>query len=336
MGEKQWLLLVKILSSSATQKEQEDFKEWLSASSENKNLFEDVKQYWDKSESIYREFKPDEMEAWLKVKANTISKAQQRKESKTRRLIGITSIAASILIIIGLSLQFNLIRIKPTFFLIETTSYVSYDSIEKIVLDDNSSVWLNSNSTLIVPENFNERSRKVELEGEAFFEVSHDPERAFFICTEGSFIKVLGTTFNVRAYPDETDIQVIVETGKVNLESKHWRKENKNLLPGEIGIYNKANRSVEKAWNKKVNYLTWKTGKFTFTNTLISEVCEDLGEYYRKTISIDETVNKEFTLNGSFDNTSLEDLLEIIEFTFDLNHTHQGEAIVLSSNINNI
>lgn len=87
----------------------------------------------------------------------------------------------------------------------------------KVILEDSTVVWLNSESTLRYPDTFSDTERRVAVTGEAYFSVSKDPSRPFYVESEGQVIRVYGTTFNVRAYPDEDATYTTLETGSISL-----------------------------------------------------------------------------------------------------------------------
>lgn len=324
-----WELISKIITTSATLQEQHEFEQWLNKSPENKEYFSEIKQYWESADHLYEEFTPDIIEAWQKVKTNTILQANAiRKINKINLLIPL-SIAASILIIIGFGVKFNVFNLKTKLFEKTTVCYYANKSIEKVVLEDDTEVWLNRNSTLTLLKNFNDKYRKVELIGEAFFQVTHNQDKPFIIKSQNTTTKVLGTSFNISAYPDKPDIRVTVSTGKVLFKSQSKDGMECSLTPGEVGIFEKSTKKIQMEKNSDLNYLTWKTGKFNFKNANLENVCIDLTDYYHTNIKIYPNVSKELTLNGNFDSLSLDDVLDIVDFTFDLEHKYQGDSIIL-------
>lgn len=144
----------------------------------------------------------------------------------------------------------------------------------RLILSDGTKVWLNSETTLKYPVSFNKDRRQVELNGEAFFSVAKDTLHPFIVKMKESSVKVLGTEFNVSAYPDRNEEAVLVE-GKVSFASKG---KNKILKPGERAISEKGKIVVSKVDTKY--YTSWKDGIFYFNNIRLEELIEKLSRWY--------------------------------------------------------
>lgn len=146
-------------------------------------------------------------------------------------------------------------------------------------LPDSSRVWLNGGSTLHYPSSFHGTNREVKLKGEGYFEVKSDREHPFFV-TVGNDIKVMahGTHFNVNAYEDYTDIETVLEEGKVDVftsgQSVH------PLQPGERALYNKENSLVRIERINIYEKTAWKDGKIVFRNASLDEVFKRLEKRY--------------------------------------------------------
>lgn len=146
-------------------------------------------------------------------------------------------------------------------------------------LPDSSRVWLNAGSKLYYPSSFHGKDREVKLTGEGYFEVKSDREHPFYV-TVGNDIKVMayGTHFNVNAYEDYTDIEAVLEEGKVDVfvsdQSVH------SLQPGERALYNKKNGDVQVERINIYEKTAWKDGKIVFRNASLDEVFRRLEKRY--------------------------------------------------------
>ncbi len=150
----------------------------------------------------------------------------------------------------------------------------------KIVLEDSTVVWLNSESTLCYPEKFAADSRRVSVTGEAYFEVRPDKERPFIVESGGQNIKVYGTTFNVRGYCDEEAIITTLETGKIAISDSKKPDAEVVLSPGHQARFNKSNAEVNMREVNPEIVTGWRHGKFVFEETPLSTIMRDLSRWY--------------------------------------------------------
>ncbi len=156
---------------------------------------------------------------------------------------------------------------------------------KRIELTDGSVVWLNAASTLRYPDKFNADTREVTLEGEAFFEITTDPEHPFIIHSGELQTTVLGTSFNIRAYEEDKTLSVAVVTGKVKVATAETQTE-LQLVPDQQAVFDKNERRLNKQEQVFATGLaSWKDGLFQFRNTTFSEVTAILQRSYNVQIS---------------------------------------------------
>jgi transmembrane sensor len=198
-------------------------------------------------------------------------------------------------------------------------------------LSDGSTVWLNQNSSLQYPEAFGEDQRTVILTGEAFFEVAKDATKPFIIKTEFTETKVLGTSFNLRAYPGETETAVSVATGQVSFVNLKGA-DPVILNPGSEGVYDKNAGSLS-SMKQETNVLAWKTKQLSFDDTPFAKVEVDLERCYGIDIQVENEAIAKCRVNNAFEGRSLEDVLTVIGatigVTFEINEnvvTIKGEG----------
>ena len=147
----------------------------------------------------------------------------------------------------------------------------------KISLTDGTIVWINSHSEIKIPANFSINNRKLSLVGEAYFKVVKNSNSPFLVNTNDLKVKVLGTSFNVRAYSEEKRIITTLEEGKVKLISD---KEKRIILPGEQLSYNKVTKSMKKLHVTTKYYTSWKDGKLYMNNMSFEELVYMLEIWY--------------------------------------------------------
>lgn len=152
----------------------------------------------------------------------------------------------------------------------------------KVTLPDSTVVFLNAASRLRYPEKFDGKTREVTLLGEAFFEVKHDSEHPFLVHADKLNIHVLGTSFNIRSYQDDSDIAVTVATGKVGVTIAA-RKETKAsfLLPNTQLTYQKSSEKLAVTTVDSQQSRAWETGSFIFNYETLENITRRLSRWYK-------------------------------------------------------
>jgi ferric-dicitrate binding protein FerR (iron transport regulator) len=195
-----------------------------------------------------------------------------------------------------------------------------------VILSDSTRVWLNSESHLWFPSRFTGDERRVRLEGEAYFEVRADARHPFIIEANNTTVRVLGTSFNVRAYPDETRIVTTLQTGSVRLSLGERQLV---LHPDEQGLVDLATREMKKRPVEARLYTSWKEGRFIFEGESLEEIMNTLRRWYDVNIFFDNEAARKATFNGNIER--YEDFYKIIEllemtgtarFTVEENNIH--------------
>ena len=143
-------------------------------------------------------------------------------------------------------------------------------------------------------------------------------------------IKVLGTSFNVKAYDDRQSIEVTVHSGTVILYDS--LDEKITLKAGEKGIYSKTTHSLEKTINDDLNFLSWKTRKLVFRNNTLTEITSVLSDVYHINIVLNNDNLRLCRVTASFDNQALDEVLNVLKETLDLNIQQKESGIVISGN----
>ena len=163
-------------------------------------------------------------------------------------------------------------------------------------LSDGTMIYLNSESTLSFPVKFQGKERKVYLTGEAYFKVAKNTEHPFVVTAGELEVLVTGTTFGVRAYKDEKDIQTTLESGQVTV-----RVEGKSvkLVPNKQVLFNKSTMGLEVRDVDVDLYLAWADGRLVYDNCPLEKILTDLGRWYNIDVfySRDELRSYQFSLN---------------------------------------
>lgn len=185
-------------------------------------------------------------------------------------------------------------------------------SVIRYELPDHSVVWLNSGSTLRYPTVFRSDNRNVELNGEAYFEVEADNERPFYVNTRhGLTVYVYGTRFNVTAYEDDSNIETVLEKGKVNVISPD-RKTIMQLAPSEQLLYNKQSQKLIKNKVDIYEKVAWKDGKLIFRNASLDDIFKRLSRHFNVDIQFNNKSGKEYKYRATFRNETLPQILDYL------------------------
>jgi len=185
------------------------------------------------------------------------------------------------------------------------------------VLPDGTKVWLNAKSSIKYQLPFVQKERNIELSGEAFFEVTKNPKSPFVVESQNSFVKVWGTKFNVKTYPEDDEIAVALQEGSVDFKTTN--SENKaiqsTLKPNEYMVYKKADKSLSVSNKNIEKFISWRQNRLTLDETPIKEVAVLLERWYGIQVEIvdAELINYKFTT--TFENESLSQVLELLEIS---------------------
>lgn len=182
-----------------------------------------------------------------------------------------------------------------------------------IQLADGTKVWLNSFSTLIYPNTFTDGERIVELIGEGYFEVTKNPVKPFKVISGGQVVEVLGTSFNISAYPDDQQSITTLVSGKVNISSSNTllSKQSKMLLPGMEAVIDQRGIQLQTA-DLDTN-LGWKNGVFAFYESDIKEVLKKLSRWYDFELEIKGTMPRYFISGEIERNKKLSEVLDLLK-----------------------
>ncbi len=200
------------------------------------------------------------------------------------------------------------------------TLVIPYGSRSRITLADGSTVWLNAGSKLIYPSRFVDRKREVFLVGEAFFDVEKNDKQPFVVRSSNIDVEVLGTRFNVSAYPEDNSIQTVLVEGSVNINRANARRFEKGvtLIPGQMALANK-NTEKTRVYDVDTDYYTlWIDGLFSFTNTDLNRLIKKLERYYNISFNYADPLDGTIKISGKLDVTK--DKREVFEYLSRLTH----------------
>lgn len=197
---------------------------------------------------------------------------------------------------------------------------------KEVQLPDGTNVILNAGTVMKYPDRFMSNQRSIEINGEAFFEVTPDAERPFIIQTKNAAIRVLGTSFNVKAYDTDEQLMVSVQTGKVQVDMPEAMMR---LLPNEQLIFNHCNGDIRKKQEDINRPISWIYGNLYFNKTPIQSVVKDLERMYNCTIEFSPGIIYNEYVYGEHENRSLLSVLKSIQYSTGIKYRKEGDKILL-------
>ncbi len=188
----------------------------------------------------------------------------------------------------------------------------------RIHLPDGSNVWLNAGSNLSYSKDFNKNSRRLHLEGEAYFEVAKNPDIPFEVITEELVITALGTSFNVQAFTHNEVEKIALNTGKVKIECLDKGEgvcPPSYLNPGDLATFNLQTRKINLSEFEGTDPFGWKDGRIVFNHSTFDEVIEVLARWYNVEFEVAGSLMQEWNYSATFENEVLENVLKNLEFS---------------------
>ena len=317
-------LIGKYLSGEAIAREVAFIETWMNENDGNRKYFEQVQTIFRKAGEVkdYQHYDTDA--AWRKLKSslkNGVAKQVILPPPATNTYPLFLRIAASIVVIFGVGFfAYRMLREGAAPVVVVATQEIVTDT-----LPDGSDVVLNKQTQLAYSFDKKKKVHSVKLKGEAYFNIHHDETKTFIIDVDGVLIKDIGTSFNVKAYPESNTVEVVVESGEVmfytdNDSGVYLRAKGK-------GVYDKTTKTFT-IDQPEANVLAYKTRFFSFDNTDLVTVVESLNGVYDKKIVLSDSL-KNCHLTVSFNNETQAEIIAIIAETLGLKVKESGGKIML-------
>ncbi len=321
-------LIIRLLSGEADASEKEIIAGWLDQSAENKKLFADLREIW-LSSGVESNSDHYNLEAAIGKFRQQIQN-EKKRQPKKNNFIPYLKYAAIVILALALPFSYylgtrNVVQSSVT------TISCAFGDKSSIVLPDSSRVWLNSGSKLTFNSDFKNSGRNVVLEGEAFFSVSKDKAHPFRVKTSDLEIKVLGTEFNVKAYPEENSISTTLIEGSVQVSSQ---TQETLIKPSQKLVFDKTSQKMAKLELTDTSPDTeWKDGRLVFRNESLGELELMLERWFDVDIVFADEKVKSLRFTGVLERESI---LEVVSY-FDLSklvdcHIEGNKIVIKSEN----
>jgi transmembrane sensor len=201
-----------------------------------------------------------------------------------------------------------------------TSIVAKYKEMSQVILPDSSVVWLNSGTTLTYNSDYSFHNRELSVKGEAFLDVRKNKDIPLIVSCNNLKVKVLGTKFNVRAYPEDCTITVVLKEGKVELLHAKDKSFNYTLSPGEIAKYNDQSNKIFINTANVDDYTAWKDGVMVFKDTPMDEVIKRLERKFDIEISAENPAIYKPAFNATFKEENLNKILDYIQLSCHINY----------------
>ena len=323
-------IIYKYLNDQASASEQKKLLDWLRDAS-NRNEFDQLKLSWKKDFDL-QEISENERMVWDQIQTKIIRKNNQGLQ-KSRRLQSIFKYAAVLFFLLSIgSLTFMFLNKSQTPEL-TTTVMADFGQVSKVVLPDSSTVWLNSGSSITYSNVFGTKTRNIELSGEAFFDVTKNPKIPLIVGCNDFRIKVLGTKFNVDAFPEAKHINIVLEEGSVELNNAEVPSFHYKLVPGEMAEFDKEKNKLFVHNVNTSKYTSWKHGMLNIYNQPLDEVLQRLKTRYNQEFAFDEELAR-YRYTFTISKEPLDEIIEMMEKITPVKAVQDGNVITFKNRKN--
>jgi len=322
-------IITKYLRGKSTVDEQNELLRWI-RKDEHLKEFQQTKEEW--SSDLVKEDVPSEFVGDWRIIQNRMMEQLQEAVQRKQRTLNFFRYAAILMILIAVpAFLYILSSDQQASPLIYTTVAADYGQISKVVLPDSTVIWVNSGSTIKYNNEFSSSNRDIELIGEAYFNVHKNKDLPLVVASEDLRVKVLGTEFSVSAYPEEKNIQVVLEKGKIELAATSRANLKQEMKPGELVNFTKVNKEMVLSTVNTGLFTSWKDGIINIYNMPLSELVNKLEKRYNQKFEVDNEI-KNLPYTFTIKNEKLSNILSLMEKITPVDVVQSGNVIELRYN----
>ncbi len=309
------ILISKYLDNDITQEEQFLLEEWVKDSKENEKYFSESAKIWEVSTIFSQD------ENLVKDKFEKLfEKINKNKQYKIVR--NVLRASAAILVLFIAIQTFSTLAKKE-----KMATVITDSNKQEIILPDGSIVWLNANSSLSYNSQFKD-GRKVVLKGEALFDVNQVNGKVFYVSTDDITVQVLGTRFLITSHEQTSQIETILESGRINLIINSTN-EQIELKPNDKLIYNILDATFEMEIVNASDYTSWTDTSLVFENTNLENVFLQLEKYFNIEIQCENYTLMHTPVSFTLDDESIDEILDILKEITELTWKRNSDNLIM-------
>ncbi|MCG6190653.1 FecR family protein [Maribellus maritimus] len=301
------------LNKLSKESEIEEVLNWIESSEENKQEFETLKNLWA-------------MAGFANYEDYAGKKSCKTQKLGKKRVIPMYLLKYAAIFVLAFfigSTSVYFLWNKESNELVWNEIIIPDGESAEIYLSDNTHIWLNSNSKLTYPQKFEGKTRDVKLSGEAYFDVSHNPENPFFVQTPELTVAVKGTSFNVQAYNSDDEVNVTLIKGKVSLQSPKGKFVSE-LSPGENAKFDLTKKTISLSKADTEFYTSWKDGYLVFKNETLEDIVRKFERWYNITVIFDDEEIKQIEFTGTImKNKPIDQIFNILKYTAGIDYSFE-------------
>ncbi len=311
-------LLAKYFSGEVTSSEQKSVLEW---KKDNPKEFDNMRSIWEARNLVDFDSRTAISKVWTQIEKN--------KPQRSLRIGWMRNVAAAAILLCVLGIGWKTYSYMNTSEAQEEYLTISNrEATPKLVnLPDGSLVTLNQNASITHLAKFDSETRAVQLDGEAFFKVFHDPETPFIVDLDGSEVKVLGTSFNISH--NDLSTEVLVRTGRVE-----FSKDGNEIIlqPYEKGQYNHKTGTLQKQGDVTLQDMSWMSKTMLYKDRPFRDIVYDIVEIYGTEIEVENTKILDCLYTGRLSDLAVDQIFELIEFALDVEVIKNQNSYIINGN----
>lgn len=323
LDEKIQIAIIRLFSDEATSEERHHIQDWVMQSPENMRLYNELKDIWLAAGTIHNSDHYPLEEEIRKFK----EMVRLQENSRKRKLIILSALkyAAVFLLVASIPFSYYFGKQKKSAEVTWSTVTCQLGDKSMILLPDSSRVWLNSGSKLTFNNNFTGGNRELQLEGEAYFAVVKDPANPFIVTCGSLSVQVLGTEFNLKAYPDEDQISATLIEGSVNVSGTGNQVV---LKPNQKLVYHNESRKMTlHELTDTAPETEWKEGRLVFRNESLRELEHKLERWFDVDIALADEIVREKRYTGILERESILEVMSYFSLAKSVGYRIDGNRV---------
>lgn len=330
-------IIIKYFQSIATREEETKLLKWIEESEENKKLFAALKNTWVITSLTETNTDIESLHLKFNLLLNKIDGNSEDEDESSDSDFNWKYTIRTIMRYAALIITTVCVTTVLTYLIWNKKIPVSYNQLEvpcgqqaKLTLADGTKIWLNSKSRLIYPDHFSGNTREVLLDGEGYFEVTHNTQKPFIVKTSTLKVKVLGTSFNVSSYINDNEMRLTLVHGSVSVLDPTTNIEIKKLKPSEMAVYSKNDNLIYVKTVETDLFSSWRNGQMKFRKMSFEDISKRLSRNFNITIVIRGNELKNTIFTGSFYNYEpLDGILTVLRTNKHFDYKIQKDTVII-------